>query len=237
MKTSTCTFIIVAIALTLGIQSQARGQGLDLPSASQAAETKQRIGVTDITINYHRPVAKGRKIWGALVPYGQVWRAGANENTTIEFTTPVSIEGKPLPAGKYGLHIIPNADSATVIFSKFAQAWGSFTYNQSEDALRVDVKPHPTTEMEEAMEFEFEDLKPDSTVATLKWENLAIPFRISVDEPATVVASIKNQLRGVLQYSWEPLYQAANYCASKNVDLEDALKWADRSLQIGRAHV
>ena len=165
------------------------------------------------------------------MPYGQVWRAGANENTTIEFTTPVSIEGKPLPAGKYGLHIIPNADSATVIFSKFAQAWGSFTYNQSEDALRVDVKPHPTTEMEEAMEFEFEDLKPDSTVATLKWENLAIPFRISVDEPATVVASIKNQLRGVLQYSWEPLYQAANYCASKNVDLEDALKWADRSIQ------
>ena len=164
------------------------------------------------------------------MPYGQVWRAGANENTTIEFSTPVSIEGKPLEAGKYGLHIIPNPDSCTMIFSKFSQAWGSFTYSQAEDALRVDVKPQPS-EMEEAMEFSFEDLKPDSTVATLKWEKLAIPFRVSVDEPATVVSSIKNQLRGVLQYSWEPLYQAAQYCAAKNTNLEDGLKWADRSIQ------
>ena len=218
------------MALTLGIPLQSRGQGLDLPSISQAAEVKQRIGVTDITITYHRPLVKGRKIWGGLVPLGQVWRAGANENTTIEVSTPVSIEGKPLPAGKYGLHMIPNSDTWTVIFSKFAQAWGSFTYNQAEDALRVDVKPH-ASEMQDAMEFSFEDVKPDSTVATLNWEKLAVPFRISVDEPATVIASIKNQLRGILQYSWEPLYQAAQYCATKNTDLEDGLKWAERSIQ------
>ncbi len=230
MKTIVRTFSIVAITLTAGIPLHARGQSLELPSASQAAEVKQRIGVTDITINYHRPLVKGRKIWGGLVPYGQVWRTGANENTTIEVSTPVSIEGTALPAGKYGLHMIPNADTWTVIFSKFSQAWGSFTYNQAEDALRVEVKPQPA-EMEEAMEFSFEDIKPDSTVATLKWEKLAVPFRISVDEPATVIASIKDQLRGVLQYSWEPLYQAAQYCATKNVDLEDGLKWADRSIQ------
>ena len=230
MKTRTYTFTIAAISLMLGIPVQVRAQGLDLPSASQAAETRQRIGVTDITITYHRPLVKGRKIWGGLVPYGQVWRAGANENTTIEFSTPVSIEGKAMPAGKYGLHMIPNSDTWTVIFSKFAQAWGSFTYNPAEDALRVDVKPRPG-EMEEAMEFSFEDVKPDSTVATLKWEKLAVPFRISVDEPATVIASIKNQLRGVLQYSWEPLYQAAQYCVTKNTDLDDGLKWAERSIQ------
>jgi tetratricopeptide (TPR) repeat protein len=230
MKATTYTFSIVAMALMLGIPLSTHAQGLDLPSTSQAAEVKQRIGVTDITVTYHRPLVKGRKIWGGLVPFGQVWRAGANENTTIEFSTPVSIEDKALSAGKYGLHMIPNPDTWTVVFSKFSQAWGSFTYNQAEDALRVDVKPQPG-EMEEAMEFSFEDVKPDSTVATLKWEKLAVPFRISVDEPATVIASIKNQLRGVLQYSWEPFYQAAQYCVTKNTDLEDGLKWAERSIQ------
>src|SRR5207245_10411826 len=125
----------------------------------------QRVGVAMIIITYHSPVVRGRKSWGGLVPTGQVWRAGANENTTIEFSTPVSIEGKPLPAGTFGLHMIPNADTWTVIFSKMAVAWGSYTYNQSEDALRVDVKPHPT-EMEEALVCEFEELKPN--YATVK---------------------------------------------------------------------
>jgi tetratricopeptide (TPR) repeat protein len=205
---------------------------LDLPLASQAAEVRQRIGVTDITITYHRPLVNGRKIWGALVPFGKVWRAGANENTTIEFGTPVSVEGKPLAAGKYGLHMIPNPDSWTVIFSKMAVAWGSYSYNEAEDALRVDVKPHPTSEMEEALEYEFENLKPDSVDATLKWEKLAVPFHISLNEPETVIASIRNQLRGRAQYSWAPLNEAAQYCLTKKIDLEDGLKWADQSIQI-----
>src|SRR3954469_15262807 len=153
---------------------------LNLPDVSQAAEVKQRIALTDITLKYHRPLVNGRKIWGGLVPMGKVWRAGANENTTVEVSTPVSIEGKSLPAGTYGLHMIPNADNWTVILSKMAVAWGSYTYNQSEDALRVDVKPHPI-ENEEALEYEFEDLKPDSVTITMKWEKVAVPFRVSVD--------------------------------------------------------
>jgi len=110
---------------------------LNLPETSQLAINKQRIGLTDITITYHRPLVNGRKIWGGLVPFGEVWRAGANENTTIEFSDPVSVEGKPLAKGIYGLHMIPTADSWTVIFSKMATAWGSYTYKQEEDALRV----------------------------------------------------------------------------------------------------
>src|SRR5579863_909239 len=109
---------------------------LDLPRQSQHALVTQRIGVTDITINYHRPLANGRAVWGTLVPYGEVWRAGANENTTITFSDAVMIEGKPLPAGTYGLHMIPNQDQWTVIFSNMHTAWGSVSYNQSEDALR-----------------------------------------------------------------------------------------------------
>lgn len=219
--------VLVALCAATSVQSQTV---LNLPLTSQAAEVKQRVGVTDITINYHRPTVNGRKIWGGLVPMGQVWRAGANENTTIEFSTPVSVEGKQLPAGKYGLHMIPNNDNWTVIFSKMAVAWGSYSYNQSEDALRVDVKPHPT-EMEEALEYEFEDLKPDSVTVTMKWEKVAVPFRITVNLVDTVVPSIKNELRGRAQYAWEPLNEAANFCLTKKTNLEDGLKWADMSIQ------
>jgi tetratricopeptide (TPR) repeat protein len=126
--------------------------------------------------------------------------------------------------------MIPNADTWTVIFSKMAVAWGSYTYNQTEDALRVDVKPHPT-EMEEALEYEFEDLKPDSVAVTMKWEKVAVPFRVSVNLNDTVIASIRNQLRGRAQYSWEPLNEAANFCLTHKTNLEDGLKWADLSIQ------
>jgi tetratricopeptide (TPR) repeat protein len=128
------------------------------------------------------------------------------------------------------LHMIPNNDSWTVIFSKMAVAWGSYTYDQSEDALRIDVKPHPV-EMEDALEYEFEDLKPDSVTTTMKWEKVAVPFRISVDINSTVIQAIRNQLRGRAQYSWEPLNEAATFCLTKKISLEDGLKWADLSIQ------
>src|SRR5262249_38884288 len=133
MKPKSNSLLILTIACALILISRAQSQTeLDLPLTSQAAQVKQRVGVTDITVTYHRPMVNGRKVWDALVPYGKVWRAGANENTTIEVSTPVSVEGKPLPAGTYGLHMIPTADKWTVIFSKMAKAWGSYTYNQSE---------------------------------------------------------------------------------------------------------
>src|SRR5512133_2540719 len=117
---SLTSVLVLTLCAVARVQSQSV---LDLPYASQAAQVKQQVGVTDITITYHRPLVNGRKIWGGLVPFGEVWRAGANENTTIEFSDPVSVEGKPLAKGIYGLHMIPTADSWTVIFSKMASAW------------------------------------------------------------------------------------------------------------------
>ena len=114
---------------------------VDLPRQSQHAVIMQRIGITNITINYSRPQVKGRKVFGGLEPYGKLWRAGANENTTITFTDPVTIEGKPLDPGTYGLHMIPAESEWTVIFSKANTSWGSFTYDPAEDALRVTVRP------------------------------------------------------------------------------------------------
>jgi hypothetical protein len=124
-------FCLLMAALSGAISgiSSAQSFVLDLPRQSQRAEVSQRIGITDITINYHRPLVNDRKVWDGLVPYGKVWRAGANENTTITFSDPVLIDGKPLDKGTYGLHMIPNADEWTIIFSKNSTSWGAFTYD------------------------------------------------------------------------------------------------------------
>jgi hypothetical protein len=231
MKTLTLKPFAVCLAiLALGGIVFAQND-LNLPDVSQAAEVKQRIALTDITVKYHRPLVSGRKIWGGLVPYGKVWRAGANENTTIEFSDPVSVEGKPLAKGVYGLHMIPNPDSWTVIFSKTNTGWGSYSYKQEEDALRVNVKPRPLAEMKEALEFEFEDLKPDSTAVTLKWEKLGVPFTVSIKDAEQTLENIRAQLKGRGQFTWQALDEGAQFCLTRKINLDEALRWADASIQ------
>ena len=203
---------------------------LDLPRASQHAVVSQRIGITDITINYHRPLANGRQVWGKLVPYGQVWRAGANENTTVTFADPVTIEGQPLEKGTYGLHMIPGQDQWTVIFSKNASAWGSFTYKQDEDALRVNVKPQ-AAEVHDALTYDFDDVKPDSAVITMRWEKVAVPFKVHVNVNDIVTASIHRQMHGLNQYYWEGWDDAAQYFLVNKINLDEALKDEDLSIQ------
>jgi hypothetical protein len=231
MKTIMLKGFVLCLAIFAGTSIVSAQNDLNLPDVSQAAEVKQRIALTDITVKYHRPLVKGRKIWGGLVPYGKVWRAGANENTTIEFSDPVSIEGKPLPKGTYGLHMIPNPDSWTVIFSKTNTAWGSYSYDQKEDALRVTVKPKPLAEEKEALEFEFADLKPDSTAVTLKWEKLGVPFTVSVNDADQTLQNIRAQLKGRGQFTWQALDEGAQFCLTRNINLDEALRWADASIQ------
>ena len=204
---------------------------LDLPRASQHSILTQRIGVTDITINYHRPLANGRQIWGKLVPYGQVWRAGANENTTIKFSDPVTIEGKELDKGTYGLHMIPGENEWTVIFSKNSTSWGSFTYKQDEDALRVNVKPQ-ATELHDALAYDFDGLKPDSAVITMRWDKVAVPFKVTIKVNDIVLDSIHRQLHGLNQYYWEGWDDAAGYLLANKINLDEALKDEDQSIQI-----
>jgi tetratricopeptide (TPR) repeat protein len=189
----------------------------------------QRIGITDITVNYHRPLANGRQIWGKVVPYDKVWRAGANENTTITFSDPVNIEGQSLDKGTYGLHMIPGQNQWTIIFSKNSSAWGAFTYKQEEDALRVTVKPQPS-ELHDALAYDFDDLKADSTVVTMRWEKVAVPFKVSVNVNDVVLASLPVQLRGLSQYYWEGWDDAAGYLLANKIRLDDALKYEDQSI-------
>src|SRR5467141_1407730 len=203
---------------------------LNVPRVSQRGTVSQRIGLTDITITYHRPEVGGREIWGKTVPLGKVWRAGANENTTITFSDDVSVEGKPLAAGTYGLHTIPDKDQWTIIFSKNSTSWGSFSYDEKEDALRVTTKPQGA-ESFEVLTYTFDDVKPDSAVATLRWEKVAVPFRVSVDVKAVTLKSIRNQLRSVGGFTWAGYDEAANWCLDNNYNLEEALKWEDTSIQ------
>ncbi|HVN20865.1 MAG TPA: DUF2911 domain-containing protein [Dongiaceae bacterium] len=203
---------------------------LSLPRASQHALVSQRIGLTDITINYHRPLANGRQIWGKVVPYGQVWRAGANENTTITFTDPVTIEGQALDKGTYGVHMIPGENEWTVIFSKDATSWGSFSYKQDMDALRVTVKPQ-TAELHDALTYDFDDVKPDSTVVTMRWEKVAVPFKVQVNVNEIVTAAIHRQLYGLNQFYWEGWDDAAQYFLVNKVNLDEALNYEDKSIQ------
>jgi len=223
-------FILSLLMMTLSGASLAQSLVLDLPDQSQRAEVSQKIGVTTITIKYHRPLVNDRRVWGGLVPYGQVWRAGANFNTMISFTDPVTIEGQPLAAGTYGLHMIPNADEWTIIFSKNSTSWGSFTYDQAEDALRVNVKP-ATADMHNALTYDFDELTPNSTVVELKWEKVAVPFKVAVDVHSTVQASLKKQLRNLSQYTWMSWDDAANYLLAEKVALDDALSYANKSIQ------
>ena len=204
---------------------------LTLPAQSQRAEVSQRVGITDITINYHRPLVKDRKIWGGLVPYGSVWRAGANENTTIAFSDPVQIEGKPLDKGTYGLHMIPNSDEWVVIFSKNSTSWGSFTYDETEDALRVTVKPK-NAGMHNALTYEFDEIQPDSAVIEMEWEKIAVPFRVSVEVHDVVEASLKKQLRNFPRFTWDGWNDAATYLVTEKIALADALTYANQSIEV-----
>ena len=223
-------FLFCLLLTTISALSQAQSLVLDLPFPSQRAEVSQRIGLTDITIKYHRPLVKDRKIWNALVPYGKVWRAGANENTTITFSDPVLIEGKPLDGGTYGLHIIPNADEWTIVFSTNSTSWGSFTYDQAEDALRVSVKPL-ASDMHNALTYEFNQLQPDSAMIQLAWEKIAVQFKVAVDVHLVVQASLRKQLRNLSQTTWMSWNDAANYLLTETFDLAEALKYTDKSIE------
>ena len=222
--------LLAAMPGALSVTGLAQSMLLDLPLQSQRAEVSQRIGITDITINYHRPLVNERKVWGGLDPYGQVWRAGANLNTTITFSDPVTIEGKALDKGTYGLHMIPNADEWTIIFSKNSTSWGAFTYDEKEDALRVTVKPK-AADMHNALTYDFDELKPDSAVVELEWEKVAVPFKVSVDVHDLVEASLKKQLRNLSQYTWQSWDDAANYLLAEKVDLDGALIYANKSIE------
>lgn len=221
------TFLFVLISLM-----QLEAQELTLPQASPSSKVSQTIGISEITIEYHRPAVKGRKIWGGLVPYnGSVWRAGANENTVITITHDCKINGRPIPAGSYGFHIIPSENEWTLIFNKNHTSWGSFFYDEREDALRIKVKPAAAAHAE-WLAYGFENLTPESSDIYMHWERLKINFKAEFDVDKITLANIKNELRSHAGFTWQGFYEAASYCLENNINHAEALKWIDQSIQM-----
>jgi hypothetical protein len=207
----------------------------------------EELGITNVTIHYDRPGVKKREghIWGELIPEGYYqlgygakipapWRAGANENTTVEFSTDVKIEGQSLPAGRYGFFVAYGPQECTLIFSKNSTSWGNFFYDPAEDALRVNVKPVKLDKSVEWLKYEFTDETPSSATVQLQWEKLMIPFRVDVDLIGTQIASFRQELRGgkALPESWEAWNQAAAWCAANNTNLKEGLMWADSATSV-----
>jgi hypothetical protein len=223
--------LFLLTAVVLGAVPASAQPPLELPQPSPAASVSQRIGLTDITITYHRPAVNKRQVWGQLVPYGQVWRAGANENTVITFSTPVSVGGQRLPSGSYGLHMIPTEHDWTIILNKEAHAWGSFFYDQTDDAVRLNVTPR-TAEFEERLSYSLDATSDAGAVATLRWAALAVPFEIGVDTPQVVAASLREQLHGLPGFAWQSNAQAATWCARHDVALDEAVAWADKAVKL-----
>lgn len=235
----TLSFVVIFIATAI-LSSEINGQ-LDLPRGSQNASVSQTVGTSKIYINYSRPSVNGREVWGKLVPYGMnnlgfgtakesPWRAGANENTIIKFTDNVTVEGKSLSAGKYGLHVIVNeGNKATIIFSTNSTSWGSYFYDPSDDALRVDVNTNSGPHVEQ-LRYDFEDVTANSATAILKWEKKQIPFKVEVDVSNVVLSDIRKKLQdqpGFQRQTWE---QAAGFALNNDGDLKEALGWIDAAI-------
>jgi len=212
---------------------------------NKKAMVGERIGITDVTIHYDRPGVKNRegKIWGQLVYTGfsdlqfgtsksSPWRAGANENTTMEFSHDVMIEGKTLPAGKYGFFIAYDPQLCTLIFSKNHNSWGSYFYDEKEDALRVTVKPARMENSVEWLKYEFINQTENSATIALQWERLMIPIKVEVDLDKIQLQSFRDELRGEKSFipGWQSYNQAARYTLDRNVNLEEGLKWAEQSI-------
>lgn len=230
----------IFLGLILGMSIKAFSQ-INLPRGSQKATVSQRVGITDISINYSRPSVNEREIWGKLVPYGfnnlgfgtatsSPWRAGANENTTITFTHDVTVEGKPIQAGTYGLHIeVQPEDLATIILSHDANSWGSYFYDENKDAIRAEVStkevPH-----KELLTYEFSSVNPNSTTASLIWEKKEIPFTIEVDVTKIVLDDFREKSKGQAGFNRQNWENAAQFALNNGGDLKEALGWIDQTI-------
>ena len=249
-----CALLLFALCAAAPPQVSAQNATLRLPRPSQKASVMQTIGVTDVTITYSRPGVKGRKIWGdapaavasgtatlddsrtrlkdaPIVPYGHVWRTGANEATTFVVTDDVLINGQKLAAGTYSLHTIPGKDEWTIIFNSDAGQWGSFTYDEKKDVLRVKAKPQMAADNTEWLSFEIPDVTPSSARVNIRWEKVSVPFTVEVPNVDALMRAKIDAAVAANPTDWRLPLQVANYYANANKQ-DEALSWADRSIKV-----
>ena len=257
LKRSSVSLFAVLFILCAGISALAQ---VDVPRPSQKASVMQRVGVTDITITYSRPGVKGRKIWGdplpeqakvtgeatlddqnqrpagaPIVPWGHMWRTGANEATQFVVTDDVLINGQKLAAGSYSLHTIPNKDEWTIVFNGTANQWGSFSYDPAKDTLRVKAKPQMLNDSQEWLSYSFDPVTEDSAQVNIRWEKISVPFTVKVaDVAATTMAKLTKTVGAAKPDDWRTPLQAGNYLINNKDAADDAqgMAWLDQSIKV-----
>lgn len=222
-----CVLLVSAIGFSDQLLAQA--PKVEFPAPSPTCTIKQRVGLTDFEITYSRPGVKGRQIFGGLIPYGEVWRTGANSATKVVASTPFKINGAEVPAGTYGLFTIPGPDEWTIILSKVSQQWGAYRYDQKDDVVRVKTKAVPFSELVETFTVEFDAIRDESARIDLVWEKTLVPINIEVD----VASKLGPQIESVMASDAKdkPYYQAAMWYYDHNLDLKKASKWVDSAIQ------
>lgn len=221
--------IHLSAVLILVLSFSVAAQQLKTPRPSPDVTVIQYVGVTEVKIDYSSPGVKGRKVWGELVPFGEVWRTGANEATTITFSDPVKINGTELPAGTYGIHTIPNESEWEFIFSKDTKIDGSSTFNKEKEVLRVKAKPEEHHFMER-MTFLFTGVTDNSAKVNLLWDKINVSFNFETNTTELFLSKAREQL------SWSPSFQAAQYCLTNDINLDEALRWIEASCLINEVY-
>jgi len=219
----------LSMALVFILSLGSFGQQIKTPRPSPDATVTQFVGVTEVKIDYSSPAVKGRKIWGELVTFGEIWRTGANEATTITFSEAVKINGSELAAGTYGIHTIPGENEWEFVFSKDTKIDGSSNFDKEKEVLRVKAKPEEHHFMER-MTFLFTDVTDNSAVVNLMWDKLKVSFNIETSTQELFLSKAREQL------SWSPTFQAAQYCLTTNTNLEEAYKWIEASCLINEVY-
>jgi hypothetical protein len=247
---STLAFVVFFVTLA------SAQQAVRVPRVSQKASVTQTVGVTDLTITYSRPGVKGRAIWGdppptatgtgtldnasqrpkdaVLVPYGHVWRAGANEATQFIATDDVLVNGQPLSAGTYSLHMLPDRDEWTIIFNSDAGQWGSFSYDEAKDVLRIKAKPQVVTENQEWLLFSIDPVTENTAQVNLRWEKLRVPFTVEIkDVKALTITKARAAVAAAKPDDWRTPLQAANFALQNGnpTEREEAMRWLEQSIK------
>lgn len=229
-------FLCLLLTAWLGVQASARAQQFPIPQASPHAVITHTIGLTDVTVDYHAPGVKNRKVWGQLVPYDQVWRAGANENTLITFSDSVRIGGKPVAAGTYSVYVLPSNDHDwQFILNKKTDHWGNEGYKAEDDVLRVAVVPETTTPARETLHYWFSDVRPAAARLNLSWEEKTISVFIRTNANAKVLVAMK---QAVDKTPNDPqlLAAAADYLIQNQLEAELALRYINRAIELNESY-
>ncbi|WP_052571871.1 DUF2911 domain-containing protein [Geothrix fermentans] len=222
------------LATSLGAQDKPAPVRLTPLRVSPACTVSQEIGISRVEVAFARPAVKGRKVWGGLVPFGQVWRAGANTATTLTFSHAAQVAGKPVPAGTYGFFAIPGEKTWTLILNRKAKQWGAYEYKPEEDLMRWEAQPQ-TGPYLEYLDYRVVPLDTSRATVELGWENLRVSFPVAFDTKAIYWAHLEDTLKKAPDTDWVPWYQAAKYCQDQAIEPQKAQAWIEKSLKAGES--